>query len=490
MDHGRRDLAQRDQAAVVVEDRVLVGERRGDVDLRIVGIDLQPGRGGAEAGVGRGVPLHRGARVVAAVGPDALHHRVVRHARGGAFAVQVQRLDVLVVVDRVEAHVGHADLLALINVGRTLQEVQHGGEHLGRLDAEAAVVAVLRHCTRQVVVAPEQRVPALVGESGLPLAHHALELDQVEGAWLPLALHGVEGDRDVLELEHHRQLVAGRVRIQLRGLGRGAPGLAHGQHVAAAEGGGVHLLQQGVQARTVGHDLAIDVLADEVDDVHAEAADAALQPPVHHAVHFVLHLRVVPVEVGLAARELVEVVLAGGGIELPRRTAEVRALIVGLGTTGGGLAPDVVVAIRVFLRPARLYEPRVLVRAVVDHQVHDDADAAPARLGNQAVHVGQGAELGRDVLVVGDVVAVVVHRRTEHRRHPDHGDAELLQVVQARDDAGQVAHAIAVAIGKAARIDLVHHRVMPPLVFHIRLLILCVMAPRSLCDPVRARRKH
>lgn len=43
MDHGRRDLARRDQAAVVVEDRVLVGERRGGVDLRIVGIDLQLG---------------------------------------------------------------------------------------------------------------------------------------------------------------------------------------------------------------------------------------------------------------------------------------------------------------------------------------------------------------------------------------------------------------------------------------------------------------
>jgi len=42
-----------------------------------------------------------------------------------------------------------------------------------------------------------------------------------------------------------------------------------------------------------------EVLGNQVDDVHAEAVDAAVQPPGHHLVDGAAPLGVLPVEVGL-----------------------------------------------------------------------------------------------------------------------------------------------------------------------------------------------
>ena len=74
---------------------------------------------------------------------------------------------------------------------------------------------------------------------------------------------------------------------------------------------------------------------------------------------------------------------------------------------------------------------------------------------DQVAQVGQRAEDRIDAAVVGHVVAEVAHRRSEHRADPDHVDAQALDVAEPRADAGQVADAVAVAVLKAARIDLV-----------------------------------
>ena len=61
------------------------------------------------------------------------------------------------------------------------------------------------------------------------------------------------------------------------------------------------------------------VLADQVDDVHAEAVDASVEPEPQHVVHRLLDLGVRPVQVGLLGQEAVQVVLAGGLVERPCR---------------------------------------------------------------------------------------------------------------------------------------------------------------------------
>ena len=55
-------------------------------------------------------------------------------------------------------------------------------------------------------------------------------------------------------------------------------------------------------------------LRDQVDDVHPEAVDATVEPPVHHRVDRLPHLPVLPVQLRLAGREDVQVVLVRVGV--------------------------------------------------------------------------------------------------------------------------------------------------------------------------------
>ena len=63
---------------------------------------------------------------------------------------------------------------------------------------------------------------------------------------------------------------------------------------------------------------------------------------------------------------------------------------------------------------------------------------------------------------IGDVVAVVGHRRHHHRVQPDRVDAERLEVVQLGGHAVEVTDAVAVAVAEGAWIHLIEQRVRPP----------------------------
>jgi hypothetical protein len=74
---------------------------------------------------------------------------------------------------------------------------------------------------------------------------------------------------------------------------------------------------------------------------------------------------------------------------------------------------------------------------VVRHEVDDHADAALVRRGEHLVEVGERAEQGVDVAVVGDVVARVVLRRAVEGAQPHGIHAERPQVVEVRRHAGR-----------------------------------------------------
>ena len=109
-----------------------------------------------------------------------------------------------------------------------------------------------------------------------------------------------------------------------------------------------------------------------------------------------------------------------------------------------------------------LLEPFVPVRGVVRDDVGDQLDAGGVQRGGHLVEVLQGAELRVHVAVVVDVVAAVGERRGVERAEPDGVDPEFLQVRDLGGDALDVAQAVTVGIGEAARVDLVHGRLAPP----------------------------
>ena len=210
------------------------------------------------------------------------------------------------------------------------------------------------------------------------------------------------------------------------------------------------------------------VLGDDVDGVHAEPVDAAVEPPAHHGVERRADLGVLPVEVGLLRAR------RGGGSTRPspRRapTPGRRRSTTSSSAPRRARRPDAPAAVgatstsRASGRPrrARLDEPGVLVGGVVDHEVHDEPHAPRVQPVDQRVEVGQGAEQRVDAAVVAHVVAVVVLRRRVHRREPHDVDPQALEVVEVLRDAREVADAVTVGVGEAARVHLVDDGPLPP----------------------------
>ena len=109
-----------------------------------------------------------------------------------------------------------------------------------------------------------------------------------------------------------------------------------------------------------------------------------------------------------------------------------------------------------------MFEPLVLVAAVVDHYVHDEFDAAVVHAFQHPIEIFHGAELFHDGPIVADVVAVIVVRRAVYRVQPHHIHAQALDVVQLFDDPFEVANAIPVGVFETAGVDLVNDGLFPP----------------------------
>jgi hypothetical protein len=108
----------------------------------------------------------------------------------------------------------------------------------------------------------------------------------------------------------------------------------------------------------------------------------------------------------------------------------------------------------------------VLVGSVVGDEVEEQPQAALVARRDDPVEVVAAAEERVDVAVVLNVVAHVRHRGAVHRREPDGVRAEPRDVVEVGEESRQVADAIAVPVGEAARVHLVDDGQLPPCVVH------------------------
>src|SRR3990167_8843646 len=206
------------------------------------------------------------------------------------------------------------------------------------------------------------------------------------------------------------------------------------------------------------------VVKAEVDGVQAVAVHTQLQPELHGVQQRILHGGVVEIQIGLAAEEVVQVVLAPARVPLPGAAAKDRQPVVGRGAVGPRIGPDEADGPGVFAAGAALGEPGVLVGAVREHLVDHDLQTQRVGALHQRLEVVERDEHGIDVVVVADVVAEVFHRALEEGREPDGVGTECRDVVEALRDARQVADAVAVAVLEGAWVDLVDHAAAPPAV--------------------------
>lgn len=71
----------------------------------------------------------------------------------------------------------------------------------------------------------------------------------------------------------------------------------------------------------------------------------------------------------------------------------------------------------------------MLSRGVVDYQLRDHAQPPAVRLADKGTEIPAGAVVRMDVLVVGDVVAIIAHRRRVERQQPQRVDTQILNVI-------------------------------------------------------------
>ena len=125
-------FAQMDQVAVVIEDRIVVRQFSGGVNVGILRVHLQPRGTGREARVFARIPLHGGSRVISTRCTDVPQHILGANPLGlhHVFTPGVMDFKVVVVIYRVEENIGHTQLFTLIDVRRSLHHVQNRAEHL------------------------------------------------------------------------------------------------------------------------------------------------------------------------------------------------------------------------------------------------------------------------------------------------------------------------------------------------------------------------
>lgn len=178
--------------------------------------------------------------------------------------------------------------------------------------------------------------------------------------------------------------------------------------------------------------------------------------------------RVVHVQVRLKVVEAVEVVLTGLGVLRPGgllHTGEDHPLLPVLRPLP---APDIPVPVpRGRIAPGRL-EPLVLIRAVIDDQIHQYADPAALRVVHELDEVTARSVSRIDAIVVGDVVAVITIRARLEGSEPYRIDAQRLEVIDPADQALEVTAAVPVAVHERLQIQRVDDGVLVPEIFDHR----------------------
>ena len=108
----------------------------------------------------------------------------------------------------------------------------------------------------------------------------------------------------------------------------------------------------------------------------------------------------------------------------------------------------------------------MFIGGMVDHQVHDDADSSLLSLGQEFFHIGHVPKNVCNGFIIGNIIAIVIHRGLVNRREPDGRDAQFLQVIQLADNPPQIPNPITITVHKGLGIDLVNGRLVPPVFFH------------------------
>ena len=120
-----------------------------------------------------------------------------------------------------------------------------------------------------------------------------------------------------------------------------------------------------------------------------------------------------------------QVIEIGARYRLPDAASEIGTVIAGGTAVFSFFKVEVVCIFAVWICKC-LLKPFVLVRAVVDYQIHHDRNPSLFRLGQELVELLHGTELRCDLIVIGDVVSLIHKWRLVNRGYPYNIDSQFL----------------------------------------------------------------
>src|SRR6478609_6997926 len=107
-------------------------------------------------------------------------------------------------------------------------------------------------------------------------------------------------------------------------------------------------------------------------------------------------------------------------------------------------------------------EPGMFVAGVRQYLVQNDLEPAIMRTLQQGLEILEGAVIGMDIPIVGNVIAPVAVGRRMNRRQPDRIHAQSLDVIELCRQAGEIALPVTIAVAETADIDLIDRGATPP----------------------------
>ena len=216
----------------------------------------------------------------------------------------------------------------------------------------------------------------------------------------------------------------------------------------------------------LGQVLVVGALAlDQVGHgIEPQPVDADVEPEAHDAQHFRQHARVVEVQVRLVRVEAVPEIGLGDRVPGPVRLLGVEEDDARVRVASGRCRTRR--RSRASASPAGAWRARwnqgcwsevwLMTSSVMTRSPRACASRTKRRTSRQ------GAVVGMDAAVVGDVVAVVAPRRRVEGQQPERVDAELGDVVELREQPGEVADAVVVGVEEGLHVQLVDDRVVVP----------------------------
>src|SRR5690242_19031782 len=99
---------------------------------------------------------------------------------------------------------------------------------------------------------------------------------------------------------------------------------------------------------------------------------------------------------------------------------------------------------------------------MVDNKIDDDPNAALLGAVGELDEVAERAVAGIDLVVVGDVIAVIAAGRGLERQQPDRVDAKAVDVIEPAQQALEIANTIAVGVHEGANREAIDDSILVP----------------------------